>query len=84
MGAPARLTQVPRLEKERCLGPGRVTAGGVGLEGTPWKLPRKARREGGALSSTAQEVCCHVALGCVVLGGGGGGGTVFVSQLDLI
>lgn len=66
------------------MGTGRVAMGATGLEGTPRNLPRRARREGGALPCTAQEVHRHVALSCVVLGGGGGGGMVFVSQLDLI
>lgn len=82
MGALVQLTHVPRLQKEHCLETVGVTMGGVGLEGTPRNISPEARGEGGALPCTAQEVHCHVALGCVVLGVGGG--MVFVSQLDLI
>lgn len=56
---------------------------GSGPGGHARVRPSKARREGGVLPCTAQEVHCHVALGCVVLEGGGGG-MVFVSQLGLI
>lgn len=38
--------------------------GGVGLKGTAWNLPCRARGEGGALPCTAHEVHCHVLKGC--------------------